>query len=471
MIALPVFFLRLDCSLFEPEETRYAEISRQMLVGGHWLVPTLHGQPYYDKPPLLYWLIMGSYRVFGAHDWAARLVCSGAAFLCVLVTYAWGKRVVGTRPALIGALILCLSVQFVYLGRMVTMNGLVCLCIATALALAHRALLEDRICRSWWYLSAVVCGLGMLTKGPLAFVLTLLPLALLHWCDEDLARPTCRHWIGFVVVALGVAAPWYLALAIIDHGFLHYFFWVHHVERFLVPFDHAQPFWYYLPWLLLGMFPATLLLPGLLRSWYPDIRSRRPEANIPRLAAAQRVFLMCAVSALLFFSLSGCKRKGYILPAMPPLALALGCHLDSLLSATDAARARFWRRASSWAWCAAAMFVLIIGTIGLALPWYARQHSLRDQVLPLADSARDLPVLCYPHLWDSVGFYLERVDVETMAPTQHDRLLTCLQQNRKVLMVVKTELLPAFLADLPAAFEFVPAGERSLATAGWVQRR
>src|SRR5262245_4991505 len=76
-----LFFTRLSAPLQEPQESRYAEIPRQMLAEGRWVVPVLHGQPYLDKPPLLYWLIMACYATFGVHDWAARLVPCGASFL------------------------------------------------------------------------------------------------------------------------------------------------------------------------------------------------------------------------------------------------------------------------------------------------------------------------------------------------------------------------------------------------------
>ena len=90
------------------------------LAEGRLLVPVRHGQDYYDKPPLLYWLVMGIYQLFGVHDWAARLVPCGAAFLCVLATYAWGKRAVGARAAFAGALMLCLSPRFAQMARMLT---------------------------------------------------------------------------------------------------------------------------------------------------------------------------------------------------------------------------------------------------------------------------------------------------------------------------------------------------------------
>src|SRR5205807_5484966 len=87
LIAGLLFFTRLSCPLLEPEEARYAEIPRQMLAEGRFVEPVWHGVPYYQKPPLLYWLVMASYRLFGVHDWAARLVPAAAALLTVLATY------------------------------------------------------------------------------------------------------------------------------------------------------------------------------------------------------------------------------------------------------------------------------------------------------------------------------------------------------------------------------------------------
>src|SRR5262249_35639908 len=149
------FFSRLGCPLQEPEEPRYAEIPRQMLQSGNFLVPTLHGLPYYDKPPLLYWLVMGCYAAFGVYDWAARLVSCTAAYCTVLVTYFWGTRAVGARAGFAAALMLCLSARFVYLGRLLTMNSLLGLWVVAALAAAHVALDGPTLRRPWWVLSAL----------------------------------------------------------------------------------------------------------------------------------------------------------------------------------------------------------------------------------------------------------------------------------------------------------------------------
>jgi 4-amino-4-deoxy-L-arabinose transferase-like glycosyltransferase len=104
--------------LFEPDEGRYAEIPREMLARGEWVVPYLHGQPYLDKPPLVYWLVMGCYRLLGVHDWAARLVPALAVHGCVLLTYLLGRRLLGERAAFWGALALTLAPGFSSMGRL-----------------------------------------------------------------------------------------------------------------------------------------------------------------------------------------------------------------------------------------------------------------------------------------------------------------------------------------------------------------
>src|SRR5262249_51405284 len=146
-----------------------------------------------------------------------------------------------------------------------------------------------------------------------------------------------------VVVAL--AGPWFVAAACVESDFAGYFFWTHNVVRFLAPFDHAEPVWYFVPGLLLGLLPWTLLLPGLVR-----FLARRPARSGARRPPALGFCLLAFVSAFAFFSASGCKRPAYILPALPPLALSLGCYLDAVL-----ARGALLRRGSRLAFPAAAV--------------------------------------------------------------------------------------------------------------------
>src|SRR5262249_40357047 len=118
LMACALFLGRLNQPLLEPEEARYAEIPRQMLAEGRWLTPLLHGEDYYQKPPLLYWLVMGCYQLCGVNDWAARIVPALAGVLTVLLTAGWGWRALGFWTGIIGGAILALSARFLYMAGM-----------------------------------------------------------------------------------------------------------------------------------------------------------------------------------------------------------------------------------------------------------------------------------------------------------------------------------------------------------------
>ena len=207
---------RLSCPLREPEETRYAEIPRQMLAEGRFLEPVLHGQPYYQKPPLMYWLVMCTYSIFGVHDWSARLVPALASLATVIVIWLYGRRVMGARTGVAAALVLILSGRFIYLGRMLTIDPLLCLWVTSALATAHLAIRQAPLLRGWWLASALLTGLGLLTKGPVALVLILVPTLLCQALDRRCARPSLLALAAYGLVALVVAGPWFAAMTVMN---------------------------------------------------------------------------------------------------------------------------------------------------------------------------------------------------------------------------------------------------------------
>lgn len=445
-VAAILFFTSLDCPLQEPEEPRYAEIPRQMLAQGSWLVPVLHGQAYYDKPPLLYWMVMTSYTVFGVHDWSARLPAALAGFLSVLVAYGWGRAVAARPAAIAGAFVLCLDARFLFLSHLLTMNGLLCLCVTAALAAAHAAIAGGEVRWRWWLASALACGLGVLAKGPVALVLVLGPTVLFAFWAR--VRIGGKAWASHVALAAAVAAPWFIAVAVRDPDFIEYFFWKHHVERYVAPFDHAKPVWYYVPDVLLGMLPWTLVLPFVLRRAWATRHA----------VGAEHFFLLAGLFAFAFFSTSGSKRAGYILPAMPPLALALGSYLATLP----------YRR-TILACGAVTLAALAVANL-FVLPWYATRFALRAEVC--AADAADLPVYCYPHRWDSVSFYLGRNDVAAFRPEERAAMVKALRRQPRSLVIVKNErALAELLEALPDMLEFVPCARGRIVTSGWVCRR
>ena len=171
----------LSFPLIEPDESRYAEIPREMLQRGDWITPRLQGEPYLEKPPLLYWVTAASFRLFGVHDWAARLPPALAVHGSVLLLYFFGRRFLGERAAFRGALMLSLAPGFVSIGRLLLIDGVLTFCTTLALFAAFEAVRGGRLRWSWWLLSAAACGLGVLGKGPVAVALLVPPLILHRW--------------------------------------------------------------------------------------------------------------------------------------------------------------------------------------------------------------------------------------------------------------------------------------------------
>jgi 4-amino-4-deoxy-L-arabinose transferase-like glycosyltransferase len=506
VMASLLFFLRLRAPLLEPQEGRYAEIPRQMLLRGDWITPYLNEQPYLDKPPLLYWSVMGAYKLYGVADRSARLVPGLAGLLLVLVTTLWGRAALGERAGLCGGAVLCLMPELVYRGRMLSFDILLALWVTAALAAAHVAMLGPRFRPGWWLIGAIACGLGLLTKGPVALALVGVPVVALAWIDPRLSRPGLRGWLAFVAVSVAIAAPWYVAVCLRDPAFAGYFFWKHNVVRFVAPFDHARPMWFYLPGLLLGLMPWTLLLPGLARVVFD--RSARTGERRPQMLA--------------FFSAAGCKRPTYLLPALPPLALALGwvIHLGAprwrdLLArgstpATWAAVATLVGAVgiagtgtalhivrpdvglflcaggvlgltllvalpSRVSWAASASIVLAALLVGVWFlqPTYNKQFSLRAALRRhLRDSDRARPVVCYPQRYESAGFYLPDNPVRVFGVDQSEQMGAYLRANPGTLLLVKSgHAFDRMIAELPPALEFRTRQRRGAVMVGRVVER
>jgi dolichol-phosphate mannosyltransferase len=523
VVSALLFLTRLRAPLLEPQEARYAEIPRQMLAEGRFVVPVLHGQAYLDKPPLLYWLVMASYHTFGVSDWAARLVPGLAGVLTVLLAYLWGRRALGHRAALWGALVLCLSARFVYFGRMLTMDGLLALWVTASLASIHCALLGNPQSANrnpqwgWWLLSAAACALGVLTKGPVALVLVGVPVVLYRLLDPRCPRLSWRHGLAYVAVVVALAGPWFVAAACVESDFAGYFFWTHNVVRFLAPFDHAEPVWYFVPGLLLGLLPWTLLLPGLVR-----FLGRRPARSAARRPPALGFCLLAFLSAFAFFSASGCKRPAYILPALPPLALSLGCYLDAVLAhgallrrgsrlafpaaAVSLAAALVLvcagaasrllppttavvlatvllagtaalvlaRRAVTWPVVAGCAFVMLLAGIQVLLPEYHRHFALREHLRAHVGrgGGERVTVICYPQRWDSVSFYLPGAEVKVFSAGERARLFAALRDRPRMLLAAKSgRSLEDVLRGLPEDLEFVSGAKDAAVVVGWVRPR
>jgi 4-amino-4-deoxy-L-arabinose transferase-like glycosyltransferase len=466
LLILPATLLYpcLGFHLFEPDESRYAQIPREMLARGDMVVPTLQGEPYLDKPPLFYWLVAGSYRAFGVHDWSARLVPALAVHATLLLVYLGGRRLAGERAAFRAALVLALAPAFLGVARLLILDGLLTLWTTLALFAAFEALRGPRLRWGPWLLAALACGLGVLTKGPVALVLLAPPL----WLHRRLApsvgqparlsrgedgqagrlaydRPGARvspaALAAFAAVVAAVALPWYVALCWRLPGFLSYFFWEHNLKRFLMPGMHARGVWFYLPVLFVLLLPGALAGVSFLRFLLrpADAGKRTPELGFLLLASGWCVF---------FFSLSAGKLPTYVLPALPPLALALGHFL---------VHGRY--AASPWpARLATASFVLVLALHTLAVPWYAAYRSPMSRPAEVLALCTDpaTPVVCYPRNCDSVAFYLGRADLRTFRSKDIEELRYLVRvQPRTVVLCTHRHSLEGLKQLLPPEVRLV----------------
>jgi 4-amino-4-deoxy-L-arabinose transferase-like glycosyltransferase len=319
LAGLTLFFLRLGVpGLMDPDEGRYAEIAREMLLLQDWLIPHLNLLPYLEKPPLVYWLTSLSLAAFGLNEWAARLPSAVAALAGLYLAYWLGRTLWGERQGLWGALVLATSGGYLILARLLTLDMVFSFLVNLSIALGYLALSRER--PRLWLWAYLALALAVLVKGPVALVLTgliwgIAALVRGKRAIGDLIRP------GAWVLLAAVVLPWFGYVAWRFPEFPRFFLWEHHVTRYLSGVSyHAAPWWYFGPVLVGLALPWSGLVPWAL--------GRRGAPG-----RGDRLFLMIWAGVVLaFFSLSRGKLVPYILPALLPLALLVGEALAGLQS-------------------------------------------------------------------------------------------------------------------------------------------
>jgi membrane-associated phospholipid phosphatase len=316
------------------DEARYAEVLREMLESGQWLVMHLNGHFYPDKPPLYFWLCALVSLAAGITPAACMIVTWLSAVGCILATYWLGCMVFGRRSALFGALALISTLVVFLCAQMVRMDILMAFFVVLALALFYRGTHQPAPGRHDYVWFHCCSGLAMLSKGPLGMAFTLVPaVAYLAWRRQwqALAR-LLAPWK--LLLAFAVPGAWLLAAWLTGHGDLvRNIFGEQIVGRSTQGAIHDEPFYFYL-----------VLLPVLLLPWWPFLfRAVRGAWRSHRGAAA--LLLLWAGCGLGVISLVSGKLFIYVLPIVPPLALLLGHGLAAWLDEPARAGAVFRREA------------------------------------------------------------------------------------------------------------------------------
>jgi 4-amino-4-deoxy-L-arabinose transferase len=302
-------------ALWIPDESRYAEIAREMLESGNWVVPQLLGMHYFEKPVAGYWFTALSQALLGENLFASRLPVALATGLSAVVVGVLAQRLwQDARKTWIAVLLYLSSGLVTGLALYMTLDPQLALWLNLALLAFHWAMTTRSSHRRLlaWALLGAACGLGFLTKGFIAWLLPVLVAGPYMLWQRRLGE-LLRYGPLAVLVAIAVAAPWALAVHQQAPDFWNFFFWNEHIRRFAAAdAQHVRPFWFYLPVLLLGCVPwLGLLLPALRRAW-----AERSDARVGFL-------VIWLVFPLAFFSITRGKLPTYILPCFTPLALLL----------------------------------------------------------------------------------------------------------------------------------------------------
>jgi 4-amino-4-deoxy-L-arabinose transferase-like glycosyltransferase len=303
------FFGLARTGLIGPDEPRYAAVGRAMAATGDWITPRLWATPWFEKPALLYWMTAAGFKAGLGPDVAPRLPVALASVAFLIYFFLVLRREFGDRAAWYSATILATSAGWLAYSHIAITD----LPMSAAFAAAMLTIFASSNGRAF-LISGVLLGIAVLAKGLVPLVL-FMPALWFLW----------RRWRDLAVLfgaAAVVAAPWYVLVTLRNgRPFLDEFFWKHHFGRFLNgALEHQQPFWFYLPVLLAGLFPWT---PALL------LLAHR------RLYQDRRAVLLLAWFAwgFIFFSASRNKLPGYLLPLLPALAVLMGIALHSSLYA------------------------------------------------------------------------------------------------------------------------------------------
>ncbi len=347
-----------------PDEPRYAWIARDMAETGDWVTPRLYGKPWFEKPVLYYWGAALCFKLFGVSEASARLPSAISALLSTLGLAWLAFRLYGAETARWLLLLLPTTVGMIGFSHAAAtdmpfsgMLTMAMVCAAVVLGLTRNEN-SPVIPQTPWValvLFGFSLGLAVLAKGPVAVILSggaIFSWALLtkRWRDAlGLFHPAAL--VSFCLTSL----PWYILCARRNPDFFRIFIIDHNFKRYLTPeFQHLQPFWYYLPVILIAIFPWSVLLVGVVSdAVYSFPESRRTQSK-------SFFFAFWVLLPLLFFSFSRSKLPGYALPTLPALAALVARNLTLGIQRSLAA--------ARWA----AIFVAMLLMVPAGVQWYVQ---------------------------------------------------------------------------------------------------
>jgi 4-amino-4-deoxy-L-arabinose transferase-like glycosyltransferase len=318
--------------LWEPDETRYAVIAREMAESGNWILVHLNGQIYAEKPPLFFWLVNLSTFFFGVNnEFTNRIPSALAGLITLLITFLFGERLFNLRTGFLSSLALATCFLFPQLSRWMMLDSLFTLFFLLALFYFYLGYEEEKRRRRYYYLAGLFMGLGVLTKGPVTYLA--IPIFLIFaFFQKNLKKFWCRHLLwGCLLSVILVLIWWVPACWIGGKDYIHWILFKQAVGTYVeggIHF-HPQPFYFYFIRFPLEFFPWIVFLPTAFIFGLQKEGDKRKEF----------LFLFVwFVFIFLFFTFSIGKKDNYLLPLYPAAAMMVGRLWDSGIQSSEGRR-------------------------------------------------------------------------------------------------------------------------------------
>jgi len=337
LLALAGLLLLLDLGglgLTDRDEGSNAEAAREMLETGDWVSPTLNYEPRFAKPAFVYWIISGSYLLFGVNEFAARLPSALFGIGLILLQYRFLTRVVGSTIALFGSLILLLNMEVIAINRMVLTDPALVFFTTLSGYCFWLGMGQEGKNRLYFFGFYIAMALAMLAKGPVGILIPV--LGVIPYLTIT------RQWrrfgkFGYPVlgslIVLAISAPWYLAMFAIHGEDYMAAAQANTTGRFANPLEgHGGTIFFYLPILFLGFFPWSGFLPGSLYQALKDWKQYRARERVPRHEEGLALFAaLWMIGLFLFFTLSATRLPHYIFPLFPAAAILVALYWSRCL--------------------------------------------------------------------------------------------------------------------------------------------
>ncbi len=438
---LAMYFIPLNDST----EARYGEIARIMLETGNWVTPMQEcGIPFWAKPPLSTWLSALSMMMFGVNEFAARLPSLLLSIGILGMIWDLAKKRNGSQVAMLATLVLAGSLFFfLNAGTVMTDPSLIFCTTLSLVAFWHAVVTKNKL---WGYVFFAGLGLGLLAKGPVAVVLTGMPIFfwVLRHKQRWIAFWQQLPWFSGILLLFLIAAPWYVMAEHRTPGFINYFIVGENVHRFLDPgwtgdkygFAHSAPLGMIWIYALLGIFPWSIIV----FSWLV-----RHAKALPALCKDKdgwvSYLLLCTLVPLIFFTFSSNIIYPYVFPSLPFFALLFAelanrGHLDLKVQ-------------NRWVWCAAitGFFFLAASVLIVFKPeWITNtQYKIVKAYKNQMSSSESKLIYWAPKTAFSAQFYSAGKSVSTLDPKELRQLLS---NNVDDYVVVKIEYVKSIPNDV-----------------------